>query len=381
MKLNKPIWLGESYKLTTSAIFIVCFLLSLSFYLLGVELYFTFVFEILIFMSVLLFRTTKSSSIIIFVILSYALYHIFYVYYFYDSSYFRDLFLSLKFVFYFLILCCVFRREIISESYFSRGFVFLMLFFLIKYLVAHAMGDRRPPLYTENNFEMCFLSVLYLVYVYLGKSNGWKFTLFLIVIVLSGSRSAILCLVLLYLYQFRPFYKVSLLQLVKLVALCFIGVVALFIIMSRMTSGGLEAVDRYIFLMVFIDNLSDWGIKEYFFGNSPLTPLTAASCQQLTYYQSLFSENNQGVCYPVILHLFWFRVILEHGLLMVLSIFALVFQILKSKGIDNRGVFFCMAIISVNGLSVSAFSSSIIFFSLIIIALMKPLNKYKHCYC
>ncbi|WP_404393196.1 hypothetical protein [Pseudoalteromonas phenolica] len=377
MKLTKPIWLGESYKSVTSALFALCFLFSFTFYLVGVELYFTFVFDLLIFSSIFLFKTTRGFTLIVIFLLAYISYHFLYVHYFFGSAHFRDLLLSLKFILYFTILSGLVKREIVSVEYFSKGFLFLMGFFLVKYSMAHIMGDRRPPLYTENNFEMCFLSVLYLVYVFFGKSNGWKFILFSLVIVLSGSRSAILCLVLIYLYQFRPFYKINLIQLLKLGALFVIGSLALLIIMSRMTSGGLEGVDRYVFFMVFVENLSGWGLKELLLGNSPLTPLTPASCEQLSYYQSLFSRVSDGVCYPLILHLFWLRVFLEHGLLVILILCILTICILKSKGFDNRAAFFTLGIISVNGLSVSAFSSSIIFFSLIVIVLMKPLHEYR----
>ncbi|MBB1295362.1 hypothetical protein [Pseudoalteromonas sp. SR41-4] len=375
MKLTKPLWLGESYKLLTSMVFLICFLLSLSFYVMGVELYFTLVFDLLIFSSVLLFKTTRLFSVLIVLLLSYILYHIFYVYYYFSAAHLRDLFLSLKFTLYFLVLCSIFKREIITKEYFSFGFSALLAFFFVKYTVAHLMGDSRPPLYTENNFEMCFLSVLYLVYVYLGKSNSWKFILFSSVILLSGSRSAIICLLLLYLYQFRPFYKISITQLLKLLALFIIGALTLMVIMSRMTAGGLEEVDRYIFLMVFFDNISDWGVKEYLVGNSPLTPLSSSSCLQLSYYQSLFSKVSDGVCYPLILHLFWLRIFMEHGLVAIIVTFLLLVSILKQKGLDTRGSIFILALISVNGLSVSAFSSSIIFFSLIIIALMKPFSE------
>lgn len=375
MKLTKPLWLGESYKLLTSMIFLICFLLSFSFYLMGVELYFTFVFDLLIFLSVLLFKTTRLFSVLIVLLLSYIFYHIIYVYYYFGGAHLRDLFLSLKFTLYFLVLCSIFKREIITKEYFSFGFLVLLAFFFVKYSVAHLMGDSRPPLYTENNFEMCFLSVFYLVYVYLGKSNGWKFILFSSVILLSGSRSAIICLLLLYLYQFRPFYKISFIQLLKLLALFIMGALVLMVIMSRMTAGGLEEVDRYIFLMVFFDNISDWGVKEYLVGNSPLTPLASTSCLQLSYYQSLFSKVSDGVCYPLILHLFWLRVFMEHGLVAIIGVCLLLLSILKKKGLDTRGSIFILALISVNGLSVSAFSSSIIFFSLIIIALMKPFNE------
>ncbi|MEI8605386.1 hypothetical protein [Pseudoalteromonas sp. B160] len=66
---------------------------------------------------------------------------------------------------------------------------------------------------------------------------------------------------------------------------------------------------------------------------------------------------------------------MEHGLVAIIVTFLLLVSILKQKGLDTRGSIFILALISVNGLSVSAFSSSIIFFSLIIIALMKPFSE------
>lgn len=370
MQIKGPVYLGVNYKRLLLFIFTLCFVLAYVFSLLGTELFFTFIFDLLILSSIVFFKTTRLGLILIFSLTLYLLYHIYFTYFEYGGGAFRDLFLSVKFLIYFVILISVCKRSVIEPEDVSKGIKILFVFFLIKYISAHLMGVSRPPLYTENNFEMCFLSVIYFINVYIGKANRKTFFIFLLIIILSGSRSAILGLLLIYIYQFKPFTGLSIKQILRLCFFSIVGLIALGVIISRMTVDGLEGVDRYVFLLIFLENLSDWGVKEYLIGNSPLTPLSSTSCQQLLYYKDLFSKNLQGVCYPLILHLFWLRVIMEHGFLMIIIIAALTYYVLRTKGIDNRGSLFCIGIVSVNGLSVSAFSSSIVFFSLIIIGLM-----------
>lgn len=375
MLIKSPFLLGENFRKLICWIFLVCFLLSTSFYILGIELYFTILFDAFIFSSLIFFKTSRKGTFILLGLGSYLFYHLAYVYINFGTTHFRDLFLSIKFVLYFIILISIYRRQLLSAELFSKYFNVLLFMFLIKYVIARALGDSRPPLFTENNFEMCFLSVLYITYVYVNGSSKLKFFLLLIVVVLSGSRSAILGLLIIYIYQFKPFSSINLYQFIRLLSLGVVGFIVILVVLSRMGSSGLEGVDRYIFLLVFIDNIYDWGVKEFLFGNSPLTPLKAGSCQQLSFYQSLFSRSSEGVCYPVILHLFWFRVILEHGVVIVILSSLLIFYVLRQKGFNTRYALFCIALISVNGLSVSAYSSSIIFFSLVIISLLNRLPK------
>lgn len=357
--------------LTLSVLFLASFMLLF----IGRLPHFTNLFDLFILSSVVFFKTNRKQLIISLCLVLYVGYHTVYVLNVYSSSYLRDLFLSIKFIIYFIILLFISKRMLISVESYKKGVEILLVFFISKYLIARVLGDSRPPLYTENNFELCALSILYLAYVFLGGASKLKFALVAAIIIISGSRSAVLGLVVLYVYQFKPFSGMSLSQIIKIAFLGIVGVLAAFILLARMGSNGLESIDRFVFMLVFIDNVSLWGVKELLLGNPPLTPLLPESCNQLSFYKVLFSKANENVCYPLILHSFWLRVVLEHGLLIVPFIFITLSIILKSKGFNNRFCLYCFSLIAINGLSVSAFSSSLIILSLVIIALLEPVNE------
>ncbi|QTL36101.1 hypothetical protein [Pseudoalteromonas viridis] len=353
------------------------FLVSLGMFLIGVNVDFTSYFDLFIISSLLFFKTSREMLLCTLLLIAYLFYHFWYVAYNSELVYLRDLMISLKFIVYFIIISLICKREVISIEHFKAGFELVFMFFMIKYAVGRALGDLRPPLYTENNFEICFLSLLYIFYVYLGASNKFKFFLFVVVILLSGSRSGILGLAAIYVYQFKPFSGMSLKQIFKITVLGLIGLIVVAVFLSRMTAGGVEEVDRYIFMLVFFENVQEWGFKEIMIGNAPLTPLLDQSCQRLNFYQVLFSQADKETCYPVILHSFWLRAVMEHGILSFFVIYFLTRKILITKGVKNRDAFFCFSLIAINGLSVSAFSSTLIMFALVIICLLESVKDYE----
>lgn len=374
VKVLKSISLTSYFKAAVMFFLTVAFLASLGLFIVGVSIDFTAYFDIFIILSLVFFKTSREMLICALLLIAYTFYHVWYVVYYYEFSYLRDLLISLKFIIYFIIIALICKREIISIEHFKTGFEIVFLFFLIKYAIGRAMGDHRPPLYTENNFEICFLSLLYMFYVYLGASSKFKFLLFVLVILLSGSRSGILGLAAIYVYQFKPFSGMSLMQIVKISILALLGLVVVAVFLARMTEGGFQEIDRYVFMLVFFENVQNWGVQELIVGNPPLTPLLEESCQRLNFYQVLFSKANEGACYPVILHSFWLRSIMEHGILFLLIIYFFIRKILMIKGVNNRDAFFCFSLVAINGLSVSAFSSSLIVFAFVLICLLESVK-------
>lgn len=369
--------LAKTYQFLLVLVLCLLFVTSFLLLLVGRLPNFTNLFDLFVLSSVVFFKTNRKQIVLASLLLLYVTYHVFYVLNFYTVAHLRDLALSLKFVIYFIILLLISRRMIISVESYKKVVELLLVLFIVKYIITRIFGDSRPPLFTENNFELCALSVLYLAYVFLGGASKFKFVLISFIIIISGSRSAVLGLVILYVYQFNPFSGMSFVQIVKMLFLIIIAALATLIMLSRMGSSGLESIDRFVFMLVFIDNVSVWGIKELLIGNQPLTPLLPESCSQLNFYKDLFSRVDGKVCYPLILHSFWLRVVLEHGLVVVPFIYIMLSTILKTKGFDNRFCFYCFSLVAVNGLSVSAFSSSVVILSLVVLALLEPVKELK----
>ena len=298
-------------------------------------------------------------------------YHFSYVVLEYDSRYILDLFISIKFLIYFCFFCMVSKSNVITISSFKKIFITLLWIFLLRYLIGRVLGEPRPSLYTENNFELCFLLMLYLTAIYYKLVTFKNFVLIGFIIIISGSRSAILGFFIIYLYQFKPWQSNSFTNTLFKISLAIIVVSAIGgMILSRMSSNGLEGVDRYVFLMVFIENIHHWDILKYLIGNPPLTPLYEQSCTQLSFYKDLFGRGDPTVCYPVILHSFWLRVILEHGFLFIGLIFTIFIMLFSFKGYDKGFTLFLFAIVAINGLSVSAFNSSFVSLGLLLILLI-----------
>lgn len=359
------------------------FLISFVFMFLDRSVHFILAFDLFISLSILFFRINLSSFIQLILVVLYLFYNVSFVLLNYGPEYLRDLFITIKFLIYFSILLCIYRQEVISRDSLNRIVNILLFLFMVKYVIMRVLGEPRPSLYTENNFELCFLSILYIVNVYSGYSSKFKFLILVSIILISGSRSAVLGLFLIYLYEFKPL-KGSIVNLtVKLIFLGMLLGILGFVIMSRMTAGGVEEVDRYVFLMAFIQSVKQFSFLELLIGAPPLTALAPEICQRLEFYQPLFSSVDPNTCYPVILHSFWFRIILEHGIVFTSIFLILIFKVLLSKGFSVRISLYVLALLGINGLSVSSYNSSIIFMALIIISLMKrpqSTNKLtRHC--
>jgi len=242
--------------------------------------------------------------------------------------------------------------------------IFLGIFFF-KYTVAAAAGFTRPVVWIENNYElMLLIGMFFLAFAYLGRRRSMWSASLIVIVALSGSRSAILelavCLLVLY---WRPTDVKFYLQAAPGIGLAWAAYVLAKI---RIGPGGLRATDRYSFLEVFRAESSQWHASQWLFGTDPLTPLTYSSCGKLSYYQPLFSGSEHDVCYSVIMHLFFLRALFDHGLIGLTFLIAVLAFAMRRSGVGGRRVIGILGIGLANATSVAAFDSD---YSLLLLVL------------
>lgn len=272
-------------------------------------------------------------------------------------------------------LCLFYKRGVFERESALKLLKFLLLIFFAKYLysvilnVNPRMGSR-PAIYVENNFELIFLMLFfYAMRLDLGRSlNAW-FALLVSIIVLSGSRSSILALLVLF---FGLYVRtLSLRTFFYLIGFGVLAVAAAAIFALRSKGGGIESIDRYKFMLVFLYEVRDWPIWKFFVGHFPITALSPESCSTLSFYERLYSFADNDSCYSVILHSYFLRVILDHGLLGLVFLFGFIYRAMIGSGYSRMDVITVMGVISASALSVSAMNSVFVSLALALILGLK----------
>ena len=276
-----------------------------------------------------------------------------------------DYFIAYKFFIYLILLGFSVGKNFFEYEFTKKLFQFLLFFFFLKYFISIVAGlNFRPILFAENNFELFLLLLMYVsLYryntTYLNKLYG--LILFLIV-AMSGSRSALLGLILLIVVlnfskiDKRFFFK----MLVVVVA---VGAVGL-LLSSRLDEKG---VDRFHFLLVFLNDTSQWDLLTWCSGSSPLTPLSPESCKSLSHWQGLFSRSGDGSCYSVILHSFLMRLIYDHGIFGLMFLLLFLYIALKKSNYEFNFILIVIGLIMVQSLSVSGMNNPYITLGLLFV--------------
>jgi hypothetical protein len=267
-----------------------------------------------------------------------------------------DFIQAYKAYFYLLGLAFFVRRRLFDGPRLARVMTVLVAAFFVKYSYSQLLGlDPRPGLYDENNFELFMLiGLFYVAFPYMGRKRHLLFVVLAVTVVLSGSRSGALGLLLLYIALYlrwrNRFWPVHMLGLIL------VGY-AVSKVFARREPQGLETVDRFHFLQIFLREVRPWPLWEFLTGSFPITPLSPGSCSELSFWTDLFSHSDPGVCYSVILHSYLLRAIFDQGLLGLGLLYALMWVALRRSGASLRDVVFLLGIMTVSGLSVSAFNN------------------------
>lgn len=287
-----------------------------------------------------------------------------------------DYLMAYKSFIYIIILSFFVDKKIFDLNFVNKFFTILCLFFMVKYLYMNILLiDHRPGLFTENNFELMLLAIIfYLKTILNDKVILFDIVMLFLLFILSGSRSGIVifAFVLFMIYGIKFDKK----MIFKIFLFGLLLIIIYFIFLER--SGGaidINKIDRFMFLTNFINDVSEWNFFDYLTGTQVLTPMSDQTCQNLSYYSSLFSYKNDGVCYSVILHSYILRAIYDHGILGLSFVFYFYYKALRISGYKFLQTLTFIGIPLLNSISVSAFNSIYFAFAILIVLSAKMDKK------
>ena len=323
-----------------------------------------------------------------------------------NDAHILDYVQAYKAFFYVALLCSFIDETLFKKGHVATFFYVVLLLFFLKYSYSRLLGldswvSQRPGIFTENNFELVLLILL--LYLVLPVMR-WRFLAFatvMLIIFLSGSRSAFLCFAVVYFFSVfrlgKSFIKQWLLLFPLLVLLAY-GIVSDRMDISLGGGGSgttvqapsmpapeapqgsvtspesgeaveqepltfrsfLErgaSIDRVRFLLYFLDETEDWHWGNVLLGTQPLTPLSAQTCEDLSYWSDLHSFSGDGSCYSVILHSYIIRVLFDHGVAGLLFLIVFTVYALRKSGYSWADTLCVLGVLLASSLSVSAFNS------------------------
>ena len=252
----------------------------------------------------------------------------------------------------FMVASHVFNLKVVA-----RVTTVLLFCFLIKYGYSEILGySTRPGLLAENNYELILLEGLfYLSFPALGARRHQLFFLLAVTVIISGSRSASVALVLLYVVLYVR--KTNRRWPLHVMGVVVVAYAVLRVFIDRENGETLDEIDRYRFFQIFLREVHGWPLWKFGTGSFPLTPLSQNSCATLAYYQKLFSQSRPGVCYSVILHAYILRGLFDQGVIGFGLLYLLIWTGLKRSGASRRDRVTIVGIITISAFSVSAFNS------------------------
>jgi len=235
---------------------------------------------------------------------------------------------------------------------------------------------QRPGLLVESNFELALFSgLLLIVYRHMARSGPWALGLLGLLSILAGSRSGAVAFAIVAIYAIilaRPVHRLT--RYLRVLAIpVLLGVpIAIFTMRALATS---LPIDRLRFLTVFIDETRGWTWVTWLIGTPPLTPLSSEGCEQLSFYQSLFSFAGDGACYSVIFHAFFLRVIFDAGVIGLLISLLVPWYLMRRARVQFMLAGALMLVAISNGLSVSGFNSPFVTMPILLAMLLAADNQ------
>lgn len=286
------------------------------------------------------------------------------------NAHILDVFQSSKFLVYVIIFIMLSKVPLMRGGEIKYLLLISLFAFFVKYAYSITLEftdsmSRRPGVLTENNFELIYLAGLFFFVKDSLKIREHILCLLILIAIMlmGGSRSAIAS----FMIASAVIYVKG--NPVRTIAFIIPGMALLsaayFIFESR---GGfdLNTIDRFRFFNLFMNEMDNRNALNWIAGDSYLTPMMPYTCQMLSFYEKLFSFNYDSTCYSVILHSFLFRVIIDHGLFVYLmTIFFSYYAIKKNTG-DMYLALGIVALVTISGLSVSSFNSSIAAFMVLL---------------
>ena len=299
----------------------------------------------------------------LFIYLVFILYIIISIFLNFKFSYFSHYLITLKQILYVSIF--IFASQTIIKCirlrYLLSLYQILLLFALTKYSVSLVFElNDRPLLFTENNFEIPFFAILYCFLLPSFHKPSREFLLIVLLVALSGSSSGLLVLIFVTIITFEKHLDAFRIIIISPVIITLIGV-GLF----AKFSNGLEAIDRFHYLLAAFETLSvrdGIGIAFGYIG-----PLEKESCDALNYMSGKFADD--GSCFSNIVYIGIIRTIIDYGVIGSLLLYFSLYRALR----NNHSGGLCFAIIAItamNGLSVSGLYNNMIALSILLTLLV-----------
>ena len=319
------------------------------------------VFEVVAFLGLLLFfpstKYSKMPLVVIFSILIYLFWQVFIFSYGKSVGTYYDFFIIHKVFFYLALLVFLGYSRVLERRTIMMIYHIVLYGMLVKYSISHIWGiDDRPGFFTENNFEVMLLLFLFISVLKLSRKIGIYdiFTLALIVL-LSGSRSGILCLFSLLLFLDLSPYGIG--KTFKLTMGSVVGALSVVVFLNRLGNLSVEDIDRFKFFLSFLNEVGEWGIYEWLVGNPSITPLSSSGASSLRYYYLLFSDYNANLAFSLVFHSFILRTIFDHGLIGLFFIYGCILWLLIRAHLNRSEILSVLSILLLNSISVSSINS------------------------
>ncbi|TFZ03104.1 hypothetical protein EZ313_17995 [Ramlibacter henchirensis] len=278
-----------------------------------------------------------------------------------------------KFLYYLAALALVSSDHWIQPRSGAWGLrLFVWLFVMVYTYERFAIGELRPTVLVENNYELIPLILAAVALNGKGKPlSPWDWGALLYVCAISGSRSSMAALAIGITVLVRLQFSAR--ELLQWTVLAGAFGLLVYVLVLRLGDRSIEDIDRIIFLSAFVEETKDWGVAQWLFGAPAMTPLSLGTCRMLAYYENLMSYTGEWKCYSVILHSFVLRVIYDHGLLgFALSLFAV--NLLLKRDYNGRVRVTVLAIIVATGLSVSSLNNVYVALGLMFMLALRPLQ-------
>lgn len=278
---------------------------------------------------------------------------------------YRDFFIAYVIIFNAIILLLTPKNAtLINPETFYKYSIYIYILFITKYTYSYLLGNFRPGVFIENNFELMSIFLLYIGEVIHNKKiQTIKFLFLTLIVAMSGSRSGMMAYIAV-VYLTRESMLVNLKSFFIIYIIPLFGVV---VIVSADRFIDISSIDRVQFMYYFISELKERSIFSYLFGAPRLTFLSDESCAALAHFEDMHSFTNPSQCLPLILHSMHFRAILDHGLILYAVVFFSLYVTMKSRNFSTNESLSVFSVLVLNGFSVSGLYS--IFFALPLLAL------------
>lgn len=267
-----------------------------------------------------------------------------------------------------------------SANTFISVYKFIVILFFCEYLITQCLGINhkyRPSLFVENNFELIFLLILYIVSEQVFNFKNTKYSILVCFSVfLSMSISGLVAYLFYQTYKIF-FYEKKICFSIFIIITSFVSIIGLFIVrFNTLEFSNYSSIDRVLFFTIFIDEFKNDYVFPLLIGKDFMTPLSYENAVHLDFYTRLFSDIDNHLVYSVIFHALNLRIVYDFGLVGIIFVYFTLFKVQMNCGADTKLSLLICLIILLSGLSVSSLNSSIIMLSFIVLLLSLKSSKY-----